>query len=188
MIGTLAFTPSWLRKGKKEKWPVYHLRPGDLLERDEFEAEMEGRHRAGEVMAFQMRDAAIEGISALVEGNDGEALKDVIHAEFSGETLSPAEKARAAEVTDILAEHWPDYRFLLEQQARRNRILPTLAFRRWCDGWERVKGADGELLEFERGRLGEIPESVMVKLAPPELRIAGLEAYALQYGRNQSKN
>lgn len=201
MITRQEFTPSWARKGKKDARPVYYLRPATVLDRDEFEAELSGRYRAGQVAPHQYRDIAIDGIRALVQGEDADKLVELVQSVHSARqdalaagrmpddaALSPAERAEMKAVEDILTKHWPDYQAAVEQEAKRNQVLPTLAFMRWCDGWKNVTGEDGKPVDYERDPLGEIPEDVLRRLPRIAMRAAGLEAYYLQYGRGEAKN
>ena len=187
MTERVPYTPKWLDKGPAKKRPRYLLRLATVLERDEFDAELDAMGCA-EVHAFQMRDVAIEGIRALVEADDADELVQLVESEYAGEELTPAEKSQAKEVIEVLEKHWPDYQALRERTARRDRILPGLAFAWWVDGWENVAGADGSALEYARGAKGEIPDELLRALAPVERRAVGIEAYRLQYGRSEAKN
>lgn len=188
MLESQTFTPSWLAQLPDHERPKFTLRPGTVLERDRFEAELEGKYRAGAVMSFHLMMAAANGIQALVPGEEGAALVELIRAEFGEEELSPAEKAKVKAATEVLAQHWPEYASLVEQEAQRNTILPTLAFIRWCDGWESVKDKDGVTIAYARDPLGQIDEAALRRVPPLLMRAAGMEAYGLQYGRTQAKN
>ncbi|MGD9470614.1 MAG: hypothetical protein AB7G24_00785 [Novosphingobium sp.] len=189
MLDRNRFTPPWRAHLPEGERPVYILRPGTVLERDQFEAELDGRHRAGQVFSFQLVDSAERGIRALLpQGAQADALVEAIRAQHSGQELAVEEQALVKAAIDILAEHWPEYRGAAEQEARRNNILPTLAFLRWCCGWENVTDADGNPVEYSRTATGEIPEDIQRRLNFLELRSAGLEAYAMQYAQAQAKN
>lgn len=201
MIETIPFTPPWLlraaeaggRKAKKPPvLPSYVLRAGSIIERDQFEAELEGRYGAGMVMNFQLLEAAVSGVRALL-GEDGSEIEELLRADFSSsldgaEQLSPTDKAKLKSATEILGRSWPEYAGLVEREARRNSLLPTLAFARWCDGWENVTDREGKPVAFERDATGEIPDHVLRRVDFTQIRSAGLEAYAMQYGRSHAKN
>jgi len=180
------FTPTWL--DAEDDKPVFHLRCGTVLERDGFEGELDGRWRAGVVLQFMIEEAAVAGIEALLPGDEGQALIELVRAEAGGEKLSVADQVKFRRAIAVLEEHWPDYRLLVEQEARRNRLLPTLAFVQWCDGWENVKDESGEVVPYERNPLGKIPEEILRRIPFTQIRAAGLEAYARQYAGTQRKN
>jgi hypothetical protein len=203
MMETIRFTPSWLLRaqtepmkkgGKRPKLPVFILKAGSITERDLFEAELEGRYGAGMVMSFQLLDAAVNGVRALL-GDEGGAIEELLRADYAsslsaadGEQLSPIDKAKLKSATEILAGSWPEYAGLVEREARRNSLLPTLAFSRWCDGWENLADRHGKPVEFARDATGGIPDGVLRRVDFTMIRSAGLEAYALQYGRSHAKN
>lgn len=180
------YTPTWL--AEEEDKPVFHLRCGTVFERDSFEGELDGRWRAGVVLQFMIQEAAVSGIEALMPGDEGKALVELVRAEAGGEALSPAEQAKVRRAIQVLEEHWPDYRLLVEQEARRNRLLPTLAFAQWCDGWENLKDEEGELVPYERSLIGKIPDDLLRRVPFTILRAVGLEAYSRQYAGTFRKN
>lgn len=193
MIETIAFTPPWLATDAAgddvKNPPVFHLRAGSILERDQFEAEMEGRHRAGLVLGFQLLEAAVAGVAALVPGDEGAGLIELLRSEFAdGSDLSAVERAQIKEMGDILATGWPEYGALVEREARRMAILPTLAFATWCTGWENVTDADGAPVEYARDVRGNFADALLRCVPFNMIRVAGMEAYAMQYGRSQTKN
>lgn len=203
MIETIRFTPPWLvpsdgekgkKQGKQPAPPTFTLRAGSIIERDQFEAELEGRFGAGMVLGFRLLEAAVGGVRALL-GEEGIELEELLRAEFAaaassdrGGELSPQEKARLKATTEILARNWPEYAGLVEQEARRNQILPTLAFVQWCAGWENVVDREGAPVVYERGPTGDLPDHLLRRVPFTMIRAAGLEAYALQYGRAHAKN
>lgn len=196
MIERLSWSPAWVKKEKGAKVPVFFLRPGSVLERDEFEGELEGRYNAAGVLPFQLREIAREGIKALADNpDDAELMIELIERDYTieagqdgAEALSAKDRARMKDVTEILQKHWPDYRAAREQNARHNNYLPTLAFMRWCDGWENVTDSAGEAVPYERDDRGDIPDAVLRRVPAIMMRAAGFEAYQLQYGRAQAKN
>lgn len=196
MIETKKWSPGWVKKEKGVKVPVFHLRPGTVLERDEFEGDLEGRHNAGGVALYVIREIAREGITALADSpDDAETMIALVEQDHDlqtkkdgAEPMDAKAKAQLREVFDILQKHWPDYRDAVAQNARHNNLLPTLAFMRWCDGWENLTDADGEPVEYSRNARGEIPDDVLRRIPALMLRAAGLEAYQVQYGRGQAKN
>lgn len=203
MIETIRFTPPWLvaakggagAKPKKQAsaLPVFILRAGSIIERDQFEAELEGRYAAGMVMNFQLLEAAVSGVRALL-GEDGGEIEELLRADFAASTggeadqLGAQDRAKLKTATEILTRSWPDYAALVEREAQRNALLPTLAFVRWCEGWENVTDREGQPLAFTRSALGDVPDAVLRALDFTVLRAAGMEAYRLQYGRSHAKN
>lgn len=194
MLTLHPFTPRWLqpREGDKlpkgKKPPVFHLVAGSILERDQFEAEMEGRHHAGMVLSYQLLQAAEEGLAALL-GERSAELTDLLRADFSGgDSLPVLEQAKIKEATEILARHWPDYGALVQRESRRSQILPTLAFAQWCRGWDHVQDDSGKAVDYARTSLDEIDDALLRRVPFTMIRAAGMTAYALQYGRAQEKN
>jgi len=185
----ISFTPEWLKPKAGEaadSVPVFQIALATVIERDQFDAELEGTYRAGEIARFQLRDVAIEGIEALL-GEDGGELVALLQSQYAGEDMSPIEEAKLKTATDILAESWPDYAAAREQEARRNRILPTLAFVRWCHGWDNLSDVHGEPLAYERVK-NTIPDAVLRRVPPIMIRSVGVEAYRQQYGQGQAGN
>ncbi len=183
----ITFTPTWLvDKDEPGKSPRFFLKLASILDRDQFDAELDGVHRAAEVASFQLRDIAIEGLTALL-GEEAADLVGLVLAQYGGETLPSDEMARLKTVFDILSEHWPEYRAAREQEARRNRILPTLAFVRWCDGWENLTDKDGKAIEYAREKAA-IPDGTLRRISPIVLRAVGLEAYRVQFGQGTAGN
>lgn len=203
MIEPIRFTPPWLvpaapagggkkGSGKIAPVPVFLLKAGTILERDQFEAELEGRHAAGMVLSFHLLEAAVGGLRALLGKEDAAEIEDLLRSDYSAAagdgSLSPQERAKVKGATEILAKHWPDYSALVEQEARRSQILPTLAFVQWCSGWENVTDQDGAPVEYARGATGEIDDALLRRVPFTMIRSAGMAAYGLQYGRSQAKN
>lgn len=197
MFDDTPFTPKWLQTGEPETWPSLRFQMASLLERDQFEAELEGRYRAGQVYSFQLLEIAVTGIRALMPGDDGEALIELVRADYAAQlgdgkaivdALSPMEKTQVNAATDVLAEHWPEYRVAVEQETRRTAILPTLAFMRWCIGWERLTDDQGVEIAYSRDARGDMPEAALRRIPRLVLRAAGIEAYQRQYGRGAAKN
>lgn len=189
MLTAIHYTPPWLKAEGKKKLPTFILRPGDVLEREAFEAELEGKYRAAPVPRFQLRDAALAGIEALMPGEEGAALKEIVQAEYDDpNSLSTGDRAKAGAVAEILAEHWPDYAALVARNARNRALTPTLAFMQFCVGWSNVSDDHGKPVEYERNAIDEIPNEVLSRIPSWFIRAAGTEAYGLLYGRTQAKN
>lgn len=183
----ITFTPKWLvNEAEPDKSPKFFVKLASILDRDQFDAELDGVHRAAEVPSFRLRDIAIEGLNALL-GDEAADLGALVLAQYGGEQLPPDEVARLKTVFDILAEHWPEYRAAREQEARRNRILPTLAFVRWCDGWENLTDKDDAPVDYARDK-GAIPDAVLRRISPIVLRAVGVEAYRVQFGQGTAGN
>lgn len=168
--------------------PAFQIQLASITDRDDFEAELDGRWNAAEVQRYELRDLAIGGIRALLDGDDADQLIQLIQSEYGGEKLEPGEAAQVREVFDLLREHWPPYATAAAAEARRNRILPTAAFMRWVTGWQHVIGTDGEPLEYVRDKRGDIPDAVLRKLPPNVIRAVGIEAFRVQYGIGETKN
>ena len=187
---SIPFTPVWLRTRKDP--PAFHLRGGSLLDRTAFEARLDGEFRAGEIYGFVLREIRIDGIRNLCSEDDAARLIDLINqadtpSEDGGETLTAEEKALVKGADDILAQHWPEYRAASEQIARRNAMLPTLAFCTFCTGWDNLADDAGPI-PFARTALGEIAQESLVRVPHIMLHSAGVEAYRMLYGRGEEKN
>jgi hypothetical protein len=194
MIGTSTskttpYVPPWLRDRKNP--PTFHLRTASTLERDAFEAELEGVHNAGAVYDVVVREITMAGVRALAEEDDQGRLIDLLDQEAAldkGEELAPEEVALLRGLREVLSLHWPEYRTVQAQISRRNKLLPTLSFMTFCTGWTNVTGNDGKPLEFATNALGEIDEDVLRKVPHIMLHVTGMEAYAMQYGSGEAKN
>lgn len=190
----------WYRPGeapdgkKKDTRPGFKIRMASLLERGEFDAELEGRHGAAPVPAFVMLDTAIAGVHALLEAGEAAELEELLRS-FHGdaaagarEEVSKEERAQIAEIEAVLAKNWPAYRQLVEQNARYRNLMPLLAFQRFVDDFENVTGADGKPVIFERDKSGAIPDAVLRRIHPALLYAAGNRAYNFQYAGGEEKN
>lgn len=173
------YTPPWHRN--EEKAPVYLLRAGTVIEREQLEAELAGALLAGPVWPWELQEAVLAGFREL-GGEDAEALIALAEADQAGALESDAEKRQLAEALEILAQYWPPYRRLREQQARRNALIPAIAFRHFCVGWENIDPP------FKRGFDQKLTAEAMGLVDPLDLRAAGMRAYNLQYGGGEEKN
>lgn len=192
MIGTktgqvVKFTPAWLRT--LDAPPTFHLRVGALTERDLFEAELDGEYDAGKVYAHAIRASVLSGVAAL-GGDDAPMLTDLVNTFYSDSASDmPAdEQARMSELLDILQDHWPEYRRLAKQSARRLNLMPTLALQRWCVGWDNMTDTENAPVPFTSGPTGRPDDEAMRRLPPLFIMVAGTEAYSLQSGRGEEKN
>ena len=174
--------------------PGFKIRMASLIERSEFDAELEGRHGAAPVPAFVMLDTAIAGVHALLEGEEAAQLEDLLRS-FHGDAgaddrgeVSKEERAQIAEVETVLAKSWPAYRQLVERTARYRNLMPLLAFQRFVEDWENVDGIDGKPVAFERDRNGTIPDAVLRRIHPALIYAAGHRAYNFQYAAGEEKN
>lgn len=207
MRETIQYTPAWLlppdpqpadgaagaARGKSKPAalvPSFTLRFGTVVERSEMDADLEAEHNARQVPAYLMLEAAISGLRALLPPADAEQLEGLLRAAHAadGAELPAEDTARLSEVEDILARHWPEYRQLVQQNARFDRVAPVVAFQRYCTGWQNVTGIDGKPLEYARTPYGEIPEDVLRRLSPLVMRAVGFRAFNLQYGTGEAKN
>jgi hypothetical protein len=192
------FVPSWLRKAENPH--TYLLRAGSIMEREMLEAELASDHRAAEVMPWDWDDAFHSGVAALLDADDAARLSGLYDAEQStwheqqqlivaGKVeqakaldLPEGDRQMLAEVRRILAEHWPQYRALVAQDARRRVAMPLLAFQQFCVGW---KGLDAP---FALGPDRRVAEASAIKVPVFELRSAGIEAYHMLYAAGAEKN
>lgn len=179
---------------KARSGPRFRIRMGSLLERAEFDAELDGKHQASPVAPFLMLEAAIAGVEALLEEDEAaqiaELLRNFHGSPESGEAieLSPQEKQQVSEVQSILSDNWPDYRRLIERQVRYRKLVPLLALQRFVDDWDAVTGVDGEPLKFERDKAGNIPDQVLRKLDLALVFAVGNKAHNFQYAVGEEKN
>lgn len=184
------FTPQWLRDAPN--MPVFYLRAGSLIDRDAFEARMEGEFDAGVVYDFQEKAIIKEGVAALAPEGDRDELIALVENHYAlnqGERLPDVERARYVELLDILGKHWPDYRALRMQAARRENLLPTVAFMTFCVGWSNVNSTlTGEPLDFAVNDKGEIDPEVLIAMPSLMLKSAGQEAFRMLWGRAERKN
>jgi hypothetical protein len=182
----VAFTPAY--RQNEDAPPVYHLRVGSVIERASFEAELAGEHRAGEVAPWDLALALAEGIAALLaEAPDRDRVLELAAADNLDE-LSADDRQLIKEVTEVISEHWPAYRALVAQQERRRQILPVLAFRRFCKGWENVNRFDGSAVIHSASVDGMVSLEALAGLPPMELKLAGIRAFNLLYGTGEAGN
>lgn len=162
----------------------FMLRAGDVIERGELEADL-AEHRAGRVFDFQLTEAFESGCDALLDGRpeDMERIREAVAAEQDGETLSKEDAAGLALAREAVQSSWPPYRTLTAQAARRNELVPTLAFQRFCTGW-----AGEGLPDFEKSPDGLVSLEVMGRIEPVLLRMAGMRAYQMLYSTGEEKN
>lgn len=195
------FTPKWYPPGEG---PIFMIRAGDLAERQMLEAELEGQHDAGRVYRLDIEAAFDAGCERLLADAPEElaALQELLAQEreiekhnsdlfvqalgvaeadrvaFIAESsrhLPDGDRQQLAEVRRLIREHWPDYRALLAQQARREALVPLLCFKRFCTGWE---GVD---LDFAAGVDGQVTDDSARAVRANDLQAAGLHAYGLLY-------
>lgn len=179
---TVAFTPPWRTDTDA---PVFHLRAASVMERGQMEAEVAGTYQAASVMPWDLRAACIDGVNALLDGDQAQdQVLALIEAEAAGdgEPLAGDDLRLIEEVRKVLAEHWPPYRDLIAQMERRRALLPIVALKRFCTGIE-AKG-----VTFTRDRTGQVSEATLAQLDPLEMTMAGSRAYALAYGADAEKN
>jgi hypothetical protein len=173
-------------------WPVpwaegrrYFFRAGDITERDEYEAVLDGEMRAGQVFPWEFAAAFDEGVLALFADSPDDAaqlieLQANEKALDAGESLPAGEQALLDQARDVLAQHWPAYKALVSQEARRRHHAPTLAFRMFCTGFE----GDG-LPAFTKAADGLVSLAAMAELPALEIKAGGQFAFRLLYGRGE---
>jgi hypothetical protein len=185
VAAAIPFTPSWLTDEPDP--PVYRLRAGSVIERELMEAELAGEFSAGTVYQWELHAAILAGFEHL-GGDDAEGLVELANMELAGAEMDDAQRATLADAKRVLQQHWPEYRALTAQMERRNTLLPVVAFRRFCVGWENVvQRADGGV-SFARGPDGCVAEVALKRVDPLHLRAAGIRAYSIQYGAGMEKN
>lgn len=184
------FVPSWFDADDPAS-PVFYLRAGSVIERGLLEAELSGEYRAAPVYDFQLAGAFADGIAALLADDPGRdtliALAASEAALKEGETLDATERQMLAQARAILAEHWPAYRSLLAQLARRRQLLPLVALRRFCAGWENVTN-DDRPVAFARGLDGLVSLDAAGALPELVMKVVGAYAYDLLYPGAHLKN
>lgn len=170
--------PEWLDEDKR---PTFLLRPGDVFQRAALEAELAGDHGAGPVFSFHLAAEFERGVVALLQDSPEDAAR--ILEWHQAEGLEDTEKEALASAKELVREHWPAYRQLIAKDERRNHLLPLVAFRRFCAGWN---GPD--LPAFAKGADGLVTAECMAKVPPLMLRNAGIHAYGLLYAAGEAKN
>lgn len=171
------FVPQWRRDDPNA--PAFLLRAGSVIERETLEAELAGEHRAGRVWPYELANVLCEAFRA-IGGDDVGLLIGLVEREQAaalggGEKLDDADQATLDGARQVAIEYWPDYAALVAQMQRRELLLPILAFRRFCIGWENV-GAP-----FSRGLGGMVADTALKSVDPLHMRAAGIEAYNLLY-------
>lgn len=168
---------------------VFYYRAATVTEREMFEAEAAG-YRAGRVFPWDLTKQFFAGLSALLP-NDPESidrLADAQRRSMYGEDLEAAEQAELDQVSDALIQHWPGYRLLIEQTARRDAVMPVLAVRRFVVGWENVFDDNGAPVACTRGLDGMITEDSLRNVVPLTLKSLGMEIYSNLYATGEAKN
>jgi len=170
------WTVPWALPDKPRR---YFFRAGSVAERASLEGDLVGEYRAGEVYDFQLGAAFAEGVTALSSDNpeDAARLIEIEQQVRAGEEVDAQDGALLDKARELLVEHWPGYRRLTVQAARRAQFLPLLAFQRFCVGWD----AD-DLPAFERGMDGQVLPALLTAIPPLEIRSGGVVAYRLLYG------
>ena len=174
---------------KSEGGAVFYYRAATVTERELFEAEAAG-YRAGRVFPWDMTNQFFAGLQAFLP-EDPEAVDRVADAHrrsVYGEELTPAEQAELDQVADALVQHWPGYRLLIEQAARRDAIMPVLAVRRFVTGWDNVLDGAGNTVACTRGMDGMVTEGSLSAVSPITLKRLGMEIYGNLYATGEAKN
>jgi len=193
---TVPFTPPWLCNADgtpQEGAPVFHLRAAGVIERGLMEAEISGPYRAGRVLGFELRQAQMAGVQALLADDpDLDRVLGVIaeagEAELEGRKLSDDDAQLLKDVAAVLVDHWPEYRDLVARAERRREIAPIVALRRFCTGWKNVTDDQRQPVPFAKGLDGFVAEKAMARLSQFEMLMAGNRAYSLQYAGTESGN
>jgi len=168
------YVPSWRKD--EEAAPRYFFRAAGVLERAQMEAELSGTFAAGRVFPFELISAFRNGLQALLAEDPGiDTLLELVERESQGEKLAADDRQALIQARAVLAQHWPEYRELVAQQERRKEIAPIVVFRRFCIGWDNVDAT------WSKGKDGQIPEAVLMKIDPMEMMGAGNFGYGLIY-------
>jgi hypothetical protein len=202
------FTPSWY--AAKGGGPVYMMRPGDVVEREMFEAELSGQYNAGAVARYELTAAFQEGTAHLL-ADSPEQLEEVqqldalareiethnasVYVESMGlppdeqaafivkqqRQLSATERQALEAIEAVLREHWPDFRALIARQERRNAAAPLLAFRQFCKGWEGLE------TPFAAGLDGLVTADALLGVPQNDMKAAGWHAYKMLYATREER-
>ncbi|HVJ02358.1 MAG TPA: hypothetical protein VM662_09260 [Sphingomonas sp.] len=166
---------------------VFMLRAGDIIERGELEAEL-AELGGGRVFDFQIEDAFDSGVAFLLKDHPDylARIREVAAAQAAlemGDQLPPEELALLDGAREAVKAGWPPFRTLIGQAAKRSELIPTLAFQRFCTGWQ----GDG-LPEFRKSMDGRVDLSVMAEVPAVLIRLAGLRAYQALYASEHEGN
>lgn len=183
----LPFTPPWL-EGQDVK-PVFLLRAGSVVERAEYEAELDAAGAADVVWLEYDREFAT-GIAALLPDapDDVARLTELLAQERSGEPLTDLDKATLAQVREQLDQYWPGWQALKRREARRRALAPIFAFRMFVAGWDNVTGVDGQPVDFVTDIRRQVADGALARIDPTTILVTGWQAHALQYNRGAAKN
>lgn len=171
------FVPQWRREDADP--PTFLLRAGSVIEREMLEAELAGEMRAGRVWPYELASVLCDAFKAF-GGDDvgtlvGLVEREQAHALRGGEKLDAADQATLDGARGVAIEYWPDYAALVAQMQRRELLLPIVAFRRFCTGWENVAAT------YKRGLGNVVDDSALKSISSLEMRAAGIAAYNLLY-------
>ena len=174
---------------KSEDGAVFYYRAATVTERELFEAEAAG-YRAGRVFPWDLTNQFFAGLAALLteDPESVDRMAEVHRRSVYGEELTPAEQAELDQVADALVQHWPGYRLLIEQAARRDAIMPVLAVRRFVTGWDNVLDGAGNTVACTRGMDGMVTEGSLSAVPPITLKRLGMEIYGNLYATGEAKN
>jgi hypothetical protein len=174
---------------KEADGAVFYYRAATVTERELFEAEAAG-YRATRVFPWDITNQFFAGLRALLpdDAESVDRLADVHRRSVYGEELEPTEQAELDQVSDALMQHWPGYRLLIEQAARRDAVMPVLAVRRFVVGWDHVLDASGAPVAFTRGLDGMVPETALNHITALTLKSLGMEIYGNLYATGEAKN
>lgn len=176
------YTPPWVQDSDP---PVFFLRAGTVIERELFEADLAGRFNARVVYAHELRDAMLSGLRQFADADDLDRLMAVALAGLSGKLENDADTAVYSALETQMRENWPPYHALCQRLETRRALIPTLAFMKFCTGWEFVFAADTpdgeapEPLVYARDGIGLVDQDVMRRLDPLMMRAAGNQAYQM---------
>lgn len=176
--------PSWLQ----DEAPTFTWRVPTVTERELFEGGM-AAHNALAVYPWDIANQFRAGVAALLpdDPEQAEQLDSLRERQMAGETLDAVDTALIDEAVGALMQHWPGYRLIVAQAARREAVLPLAAFRAFVTGWEGLT-FKGEPVTMLRGIDGLIADDVMARIDPLVIRALGIEIYGAMYDRSAEKN
>lgn len=176
--------PVWIT----ENPPLILWRVATVIERDLFEGSL-AQYNALPAMPWVIDNQFRTGLAALLPDDpDRVASLCELRSRLSAdEALTPHETALYDEAVAALMEYWPGYRAIVAQAAKRESLLPTLAFQKFVTGWEGLTFND-DPVAYQRGIDMQITDDVMAQVDPMIIRSLGLEIYRAMYDRSAEKN
>lgn len=166
----------------------FMIRAGDVIERGEFEAEL-AANGAPRVYDFQLREVFVGGVKALLGDSpeDAARIEEIADADAALENddkIDPADEALLTSAREQVQAHWPPYRAMIAAAARRQELIPVLAFQRFCTGWT----GDDELPAYRKAADGALSLEVVGEMPALVLRVIGMKAYQMLHATADASN